>query len=112
MELIKRIAKFRDERGWSNNRMALEADVSAATVANWFKRKVTPQHEAIVSLCEAFGVTLAEFFNDEPERLSLSVFEKELLSEMSLMSNDERGAVLNLVKTINAEKKKPRNAVK
>lgn len=105
MDLIRRITKFRDERGWTNNRMSVEAGVSSATVINWYKRAVTPEFKAIVALCEAFGVTLAEFFNDEPERISLSKVQKDFLYQFDLLNKAEKDSLLHFVTIMNETKR-------
>lgn len=105
MDLLQRITKFRDERGWTNNRMSVEAGVSSATVINWYKRGVTPEYKAIVALSDAFGVTLAEFFNDEPERISLSKVQKDLLSQFDLLNKAEKDSLVHFITTMNDTKK-------
>ncbi|MCL2751941.1 MAG: hypothetical protein FWE62_04195 [Firmicutes bacterium] len=46
-KIIKRIAELRDTRGWTNNRMSVEAGIGSATVINWYARNATPKIEAI-----------------------------------------------------------------
>lgn len=103
--IIEKIAKLRDARGWTNYRLSLESGVSAATIINWYKINATPKLNAIQPLCEAFGITLAEFFNFESEPVSLSRSQKELLSEYDQLSKNEKNALLNFIKTMNETRK-------
>ena len=105
MNVLKKITKFRDERGWTNNRLSIEAGVGSATVQNWYKRNATPKLEAVIALCEAFGISLAEFFNDEPERLSLSKVQKDFLDDFDQLNKDEKRDLHQFVKTINTTRK-------
>ena len=106
MNILNRITELRDERGWKNYRMAVEAGIGSATIVNWYKRKVTPSLEAIIALCDAFEITLSEFFNDKKERRSLTDIQNELLDEFGQLNKDERRDVLQLIKTVNATRKK------
>lgn len=106
IDILKRITKFRDERGWTNNRLSVEAGVGSATVQNWYKRNAIPKLEAIIALCDAFGISLAEFFNDEPERTCLSDVQKDFLNDFDQLNIDEKRDLHQFVKTMNAVRKK------
>lgn len=106
MDIIQRITKFRDERGWTNNRMSVEAGLGSATVINWYKRNATPKLEAITALCDAFGISLGEFFNDEGDLVSLSDVQKEFLSELDLLNKDEKRDLLKFIQTMNSTRKR------
>ena len=47
-DTIKRIAELRDARGWTNNRMSLEAGIGSSTVLNWYKSNAVPNADAIL----------------------------------------------------------------
>lgn len=103
---IKRIADLRDERGWTNNRMSIEAGIGSATVINWFARNATPKLDAIEMLCFAFGITMSEFFNNEEDLESLSEIQTEFLSEFDCLNMDEKQKLLDFVKSLNTTRRK------
>lgn len=105
-KIIKRIAQLRDERNWTNYHLSLEANIGSATIINWYKRNAVPKIEAIEAVCDAFGISLTEFFNYDNERISLSETQKEFLAEYDLLTKDEKSSLLNFVKTMNETKKK------
>lgn len=102
MNIHNRIRQLQNERNWSINHMALEANLSPGTVLNWFKRNSTPTFEGIEKICDAFGITLSQFFNEENLSPSyLSKVQQEFLSEFDLLDSREKEDILRLIKTRN-----------
>lgn len=105
-KIIERIATLRDERGWTIYRLSVEANIGTATILNWFKRDATPKLDAIQAVCNAFGITLVQFFNFKNEYVSLSETQKKFLAEYDQLNNDEKNALLELISTMNSVRKK------
>ena len=105
MQILKRITGLRNERGWTNNRMAMEAGISSATVTNWYTRNVSPSLEMITALCVAFEISLSDFFNENKEHRVLTPFQNELLHEIGQFGKDERADLLRYIKTSNNTRK-------
>ena len=63
----ERILKLKNERGWSIYKLAENANLPQSTVANMFPRKTTPSIYTLNRICEAFGITLSEFFDEKAE---------------------------------------------
>lgn len=84
----------------------MEANISPGTILNWFKRKSIPTIEGIQNLCNAFGITLSEFFNEcGDDSVYLSQIQKELLSEFDLLDKREKEDIIRLIKTRNEIRK-------
>ena len=80
MDVLEKIDRMRREKGWSMYKLADEALIGQSTIANMFTRKTLPSLTTLYQICEAFGITLSEFF-DEKKELSedaklLSLFRK------------------------------------
>ena len=59
-----RIKQLRDEREWTNNRLATEAGVSPNTIhAIVHEQRETIEINTIAMICEACTITLEEFFS-------------------------------------------------
>ena len=106
MNIHSRIKQLQNNRNWSINHMAMEANISPGTILNWFKRKSIPTIEGIQNLCNAFGITLSEFFNEcGDDSVYLSQIQKELLSEFDLLDKREKEDIIRLIKTRNEIRK-------
>ena len=63
----QRIRQLMDERGWTIYRLAQESKLSQTTISNIFKRNNQPSIPTVNAICDACGITLAQFFaEDDP----------------------------------------------
>ena len=99
MDVIERIKELRDERGWSTNQLALEAELTQSTVSTLLAQKTNslPSLDTLSHLCDAFGMTLAQFFMEEEESGLVNVQEKALLEQYRRLSDNKKKAVLTLL---------------
>ena len=98
MDIIERIKELRDERGWSTNRLALEAELTQSTVSALLtKTNSLPSLDTLSHLCDAFGMTLAQFFMEGEESELVSSQEKALLEQYRKLSEKKKKAVLTLL---------------
>lgn len=98
MKYSKRIEEFKIKKNWTTHRLSVEAGISSATVINWFTRGSNPKIEALESVCDAFGITLSEFFNENEEVTYLSSEQKEMLNLWDCFSKREKKLLVDLFK--------------
>lgn len=65
MNVVRRITQLREQRGWSNYRLAKQAGITQSTLSNLMHRGNSPTIETIRKLCVAFDITLVEFFSED-----------------------------------------------
>ena len=65
MDILDKIDNLRKQRGWSIYKLAEEATLTQSTVANMFARKSLPSINTLKLICEAFNMSLAEFFSED-----------------------------------------------
>lgn len=70
-DVIQHIQDLCKERSWTYYRLAKEADIPYSTLNNMVNRTNIPTIPTLQKLCDAFGITLADFFLDEPDPCSL-----------------------------------------
>lgn len=97
MDVIERIEKLRKERGWTVYTLALEAGVTQSTLATMYQRNTPPKIETLQLICEAFGITLAQFFLEDEKVEILSAKEKEFLMAYRKLPENKQKALLNLI---------------
>ena len=66
MEVGKRIAFFRTNKGYSVNKLANLSGVSQSYLREVELGNKNPTVEFLSVLCDTLGVTLKEFFDDQP----------------------------------------------
>lgn len=101
MDILKRIEELRDERGWSNYRLSEEAKLDNSIINNMFKRRTMPSMLTLTALCEAFDLTLSQFFNEDKTVIILSNDEKDLILQYRKLDKKNKNAVNTLVNELN-----------
>lgn len=98
MDIIERIKELRDVRGWSTNQLALEAELTQSTVSTLLtKPNSLPSLDTLIRLCNAFGITLAQFFMEEEQTEIVSSQEKILIGQYRKLPEKKKKAIIELL---------------
>ena len=106
MDVLERILKLRQERNWSEYELAARAGLTQSTISSWYKKKMLPTIPSLVRICDAFGVTLSEFFLEERDTggssatLTLNSRQIELLFLAARLENEQYEALIRFLKTL------------
>lgn len=79
MEVIEKIRKLQWERNWTDYKLAQEAGISQSSLATMFTRNTPPKVDTLQRICEAFGITLSQFFLEDEHIEILSEKEKSMI---------------------------------
>lgn len=71
-------------------RLAKEADIPYSTLNNMVNRTNIPTIPTLQKLCDAFGITLADFFLDEPDALQLTEGQQEIITLYNNLSLEKK----------------------
>lgn len=105
MDIVKKIDKLRKEKGWSVNKLAVEAMLTQSTVANMFKSGAEPKISTLKCICDALDITLSEFFY-ENEPTVLTPKNLEMLSYYNSLSKEKQAIIYDLIKVLSTDGKK------
>lgn len=100
MEILERIKQLRDERGWSNYRLAREAGISENSLNNLFRRNNLPTIPTLEAICKGFGITLSQFFAEGGEPVELSEAQREMLQTWNTLNDEQKNTLLEFLKKI------------
>ena len=98
MDIIKRINGLRNERNWSVNNLAMEAGITQSTLSSILCRNSLPKIETLQCICNAFGLTLSQFFLEDEKVEILSENEKEMLQCFRKLSLKQQQALIEVFK--------------
>ena len=62
MDILEKITKLRLENNWSEYELAERADLPQSTISSWYRKKLIPSIPSLERICDAFGITLSQFF--------------------------------------------------
>ena len=94
MDIIDRIDELRRARGWTVNYLAMEAMITQSTLNNIFSRHSEPKICTLRAICDAFGITLSEFFSEEQEEQQ---DDAALIGRVRALSKGQKAALLILL---------------
>ena len=96
MDILSKIRVLQGKRNWTDYKLALEADLPQATLATMFQRGTPPKLDTLQCICNAFGLTLAQFFLEDETIEILSKPEKEMLEAFRKLSQTQQQALINV----------------
>ena len=99
MDTQKRIRELMEEWKWTDYRLAKEANLSHSTVTNMFNRNNAPTLPTLEAVCQAFGITLAQFFANEDE-MTLTEEQQMLFAKWSTLTERQKQILLELMDAI------------
>lgn len=97
MDILKRITELREERGWSEYRLAKEAGIPQSTITNLYKRENSPTVSTLEAICRAFGLSLTQFFSGIDENQLLTDEQRDLLENWALLPPKQKEKVMGYV---------------
>lgn len=96
MDIAARIRFFREQKGYTVNKLANLAGISQSYLRSVELGQKNPTIETLSELCWALDISLRDFFDEET--LS-SLQHDELFQQMYRLNNEQRKAITALLKT-------------
>lgn len=100
MDVIKKLNKLRLERNMSVYRLSELSGINQSTLANTFSRGTVPSLKHLELLCDALGVTLAQFFTEDESPVILSAQEMQLIFNYRRLPDKIKKSIYDIVNSI------------
>ncbi len=97
MDAIKKLNELRLTRNMSVYRLSELSGINQSTLANTFSRGTVPSLENLEKICDALGITLAQFFMTDETNVCLTDNEMELVERYRLLSPSLRRSIDKLI---------------
>ncbi len=91
------IKRLQAEKGWSENRLAIEAELTQSTISNLFNRRSMPSITTLDAICRAFGITLAQFFAEDEKSQLLNADELSLIADYRRLNKKQQFVIRELL---------------
>ncbi len=65
MDILQKITKMRLEKGWTEYELAERSELTQSTISSWYRKKLIPSISSLEHICNAFGISLSQFFLDD-----------------------------------------------
>ncbi len=97
MNINKKIIDLCNERGWSLYELSLRSGITQSSLNSMMKRGNPPKIENLHCICDAFGITLSQFFLEDEKLEILSANEKKLVSLFRKLPAKKQSALIDLI---------------
>ena len=92
--VLKQIKNLCNERNWSLYRLSMESSIPYSTLNNLFRRGNVPSINTLCKICDAFRISLSEFFSGNNDALSsLNPEQQSLIGCWNLLSKEDKNLV-------------------
>ena len=98
MDVIKRIDDLMKERKWTDYKLSQESGLSSSTIANIHRRNTIPSITTLEAICDAFGITLSQFFNDNTQYVQLNNEQQQLYRIWLSLTEKQKQLIYELIK--------------
>lgn len=78
MDILSKITKLREERHWTEYQLAEKSGLTQSTISSWYRKNMLPTIPSLCKLCDAFGITISQFFLEDSSNV-VQLDEKQLL---------------------------------
>jgi len=103
VDVLERLRKLMDARGWTMYRLAKESGLTESTIANIYRRNAIPSIDTLEKICQGFGITLSQFFADA-ELVELTEDLKEVFENWRTLTPEQKEAALTMMRAFNHDK--------
>ena len=97
MDVIHRIDELMAARNWSDYRLSAESGLSSSTIANIHRRNTLPSIPTLEAICDAFGITLAQFFTDDLTTVQLNNEQKDFFDKWLSLTDKQKRIINDLI---------------
>lgn len=87
---LMRIEELCQERGWSHYKLAKEMGMTANNISNLFRRSSTPSVYTLRRICDAFGITMSQFFLDKQDYVIANEQQAAILKKYMLLTGEQK----------------------
>ena len=99
-DVLEIIKQNRETRGWSEYQLAERSGLPQSTISSWYKKSMTPSFASLEKICDAFGVTLSQFFAQDDIRVALTPAQREMLDKWNCLTSMQQAALAALMDTM------------
>lgn len=101
MDILDKIVQYRLERNWSEYQLAEKSGLTQSTISSWYRKKMLPTIPSLIKICDAFGVTLSQFFLEDTENSTLlSDQQRQLLHHAAKLTPEQYEALIHFLELL------------
>lgn len=101
INVLERITELRKERHWTEYQLAEKSGLTQSTISSWYRKGMLPTIPSLAKICDAFGISLSQFFLDNSNQTVLLTDKQlALLTVTAKLDAQQYNALLNFIETL------------
>ena len=100
IDILDRIIYFRNIKGWSEYQLAEQSGIAQSTINSWYRKHLLPTVPSLDKICQAFGITLSQFFAETDEIPMLTNAQKQLVSASCHLNEQQMQLLILFIMTL------------
>ena len=101
MSILEKITEMRVPRHWSEYQLAEKSGLTQSTISSWYRKDMVPSIPSLTKICDAFGITLSQFFLDDTNEVALlSKPQLELIDAASKLDEAQYEALVHCLRAL------------
>lgn len=98
MDVLDKIIQYRQERNWTEYQLAEKSGLTQSTISSWYRKNMLPSITSLSKICDAFGITLSQFFLEDTENAThLTDQQRRLLHCAAKLDSEQYEALLHFL---------------
>ena len=101
INVLERITELREAHHWTEYQLAERSGLTQSTISSWYRKQMLPTIPSLVKICDAFGITISQFFlENEEQAIHLTQKQATLLEASTKLNSEQYNALLRFLDTL------------
>lgn len=101
INVLERITEMREERHWTEYQLAEKSGLTQSTISSWYRKGMLPTIPSLLKICDAFGISVSQFFlDDSSHTVLLTDKQLALLTASAKLDAQQYDALLHFLETL------------
>ena len=92
-----KINRMCEARGWTLYQLSDRTEIPYSTLNSAINRNAAPKIDTLQRICDAFGISLAQFFMEDEQLEILSSEEKKLVTLFRKLTENKQRAIIEIL---------------
>ncbi len=100
MDILDRIVKLREGKGWSEYRLSVETGIPQSTISSWYRKNAQPSINSLCAICNACGITLSNLFSEDDDTCQqLTNMQLRLINAFAYLNVNEQQKLIEFLES-------------
>ena len=100
VKILEKITDYRLQKGWSEYELSERSSIPQSTINSWYRRNFIPTIPTLEKICDAFGITLSQFFSEDDEPVALTGLQQQLLDACSRLDDEQLARLIAFIEVM------------